>query len=445
MQPTSSRTCATSERPASPIRGRARYDGVVRRLASASIASCVLLSVGPANANGRFPSASQLVVDPGDAQRIVLRTTFGVVQSFDGGAAWRWVCESSVGYSGTFDPAIALTGNGRLLVGLPDGLSSSSNRGCDFPRASHFDGQLVIDLVRDLAVTSTEVDGGFNVSVASTPDNGASWSTIATLPSDFDAETIEVAPARPERIYVSGTRGKSGVLEKSDDRGKTWERIAIDLGPNGIAPFLAAVDPKNPDVVYLRIDGDATKSAPDQLLVSRDGGKTWTKLAETAGDMLAFALAPDGAKLVYGGPTDGVSITSTTDPKPQKVSSIAPRCLTWASAGLYACGRQSTDGFTVGLSNDDGRTWRPLYKLPDLEPLECTPSTTTGKLCPSVWPGIELSLGVPTEDAGNPDASMVEPSPPKDGCKCALGVRGRGSLHWIAIVLYAFARRRARG
>src|SRR5262245_66324806 len=38
-----------------------------------------------ARANGRFPAAGQVVVDPGDKQHIVLRTTYGILQTTDGG------------------------------------------------------------------------------------------------------------------------------------------------------------------------------------------------------------------------------------------------------------------------------------------------------------------------------------------------------------------------
>ena len=60
-------------------------------------------------------------------------------------------------------------------------------------------------------------------------------------------------------------------------------------------PYIGAVDPQNPDVLYVRLDGSPT----DQLLVSRDGGATWTKVFETkipepgdTADLLGFALSP---------------------------------------------------------------------------------------------------------------------------------------------------------
>ena len=84
-----------------------------------------------AGANGRFPKAQALVTRPGsDGRELYMRATFGVMRSTDGGASWRWMCEPSLGYDGTWDPAIAVTRDGVLWVGLPDGLAYTRD-GCD--------------------------------------------------------------------------------------------------------------------------------------------------------------------------------------------------------------------------------------------------------------------------------------------------------------------------
>ena len=54
----------------------------------------------PALANGRFPAAGQIAVDPSDPSHLVVRTTYGLTVTNDHGAHWSWVCEAAVGYSG---------------------------------------------------------------------------------------------------------------------------------------------------------------------------------------------------------------------------------------------------------------------------------------------------------------------------------------------------------
>ncbi len=427
----------------------------------APVAAAVIalgLWAGVASANGRFPFANQLVVDPSDGKHIVLRTTYGVLQTFDAGANWNWLCETSVGYGGKFDPAIGVTKTGRILVGLFDGMASSTDRGCNFTKVgeSIFTKQYMIDLVveqkdpaRVVAITSTGLgDAGFHVALGESLDGGQTWKQAgADLPKDFNSETVEVAPSRSERIYASGIVGtpRTGVIQKSDDRGATWERLPIELGKDGLAPYLAAVDPNNPDVVWARIDGDAALMAPDRLMVSRDGAKTWTEVGRTTADMLGFALSPDGSKVAFGGPLDGVWIASTTDPKPTRVSSIGARCLTWTPAGLYVCATEYPDGFTVGLSTDEGKSFTPMYKLANLSPLECAATTTTGSLCAKEWPAVQATIGaVPIEETGPQpvDSGAKKPTtPPNDtSCGCSLPGRTSGSFAALALALAAFLR-----
>ena len=65
-----------------------------------------------------------------DAAHIVVRTTFGLMQSFDGGATWSWICEAAASANGFQDPEIIVTTGGRIAMGLPDGLAIGEQRGC---------------------------------------------------------------------------------------------------------------------------------------------------------------------------------------------------------------------------------------------------------------------------------------------------------------------------
>src|SRR5690242_9544521 len=73
----------------------------------AGIAGLFLLS-GAARANGRYPLADQIVIDPGNPSHIVARSTFGLLDSDDGGKNFRWICETAIGYFGVEDPPIAV-------------------------------------------------------------------------------------------------------------------------------------------------------------------------------------------------------------------------------------------------------------------------------------------------------------------------------------------------
>jgi hypothetical protein len=54
--------------------------------------------------------------------------------------------------------------------------------------------------------------------------------------------------------------------------------------------------------------------------------------------MLGFALSPDGSRLAYGGPADGLFIGASDGSEGfTKLSELRVRCLRWNQTGLYAC------------------------------------------------------------------------------------------------------------
>ena len=433
---------------------------------AAAIAAFSFLAPAVSHANGRFPIADQLVVDPGDPSHIVLRTTYGILETSDAGGAWSWICEGAVGYGGTQDPAIGVLDDGTILAGVFEGLSISHDRGCawDFV-ASPLQGEYVIDVsvhkddpTRAVAITSTgKGTDGFHVIVAETSDNGKTWTQAGNpILSDFIALTIDVTPSNPQRLYASGIVGKSfaPAIERSDDRGVTWTRTYLDAAFAKGVPFLAAIDPQNPDRVYVRLSADPI----DKLLVSDDAGATFTEAFAGMDDLLGFALSPDGTRVVIGGPKDGIQIANTADLAFQKVSDLYTRCLTWTTAGLYACGNQFVDGFTVGLSKDEGKTFENLYNLPEICPLECAAESETAAACVMSWPGIAATLGIEPSacggiGAGSGSGSGGGAGTPKEleaagGCDCGLGgaesASGAAVLAGLSAIVLRLRRRRGR-
>lgn len=379
-----------------------------RHLFGTLFALGALLSPTEAHSNGRFPSAGHVEVDPANPAHLVLRATYGLVFTLNGGGRWEWVCEEAMSFAGIWDPPIAIIKGGVVLAGLPDGLVVSSPDACDFSRVGALEGQLVADLALDktnpnraVVITSTPIDAAFDSRVFRTTDGGVTFSQVGNaFPSNFRALTIDVAPSDPKTFYVSGVFSgppAMGALLRSVDSGMTWETYLVPSSDDLRAPYIGAVDPKDASSVYVRLDG-----APGRLLRTKDGGLGFEELFLGEGTLLAFALSPDGKTLLVGGEKDGLWRSPTGALAFEQTSTVRARCLRWVDAGVYVCGEPGNDGFSVGLSVTEGSTFSSFSTLADLcGPPPCPSDSGTAKSCKSRWPTMQMTLGATSCDASS--------------------------------------------
>jgi MYXO-CTERM domain-containing protein len=376
--------------------------------AAAAVALGAMLVTPLVRANGRFPRAQQLIEDPDDPAHLIVRSTYGVLRTQDSGKSWFWICEDAVGYGGVEDPALGLTNTGTLLAGVFDGLSVSPDTGCNWSFPGPLANRYVVDLTveqsdrsRALAMVSMGLGGGvFLNQLHRTTDGGATWTQLGPdLPDDVLGLTLDPAPSDPTRIYVSALDfapdggGAQGVLLRSSDGGATWTRLPISGTSLADSPFIAAIDPLDPERLYVRLSGPTE----DSLLVSTDGGTSFQALIRKNAELYGFALAPDGKTVLagFGNPRDGTTIdeaalgiwsASTTDHVFSHIYTEAVACLTWTPTRLYACTGQFDAGFELGSSSDGGKSFSSLMQLKDLQgPLECPATSTVSSVCAAKW------------------------------------------------------------
>ena len=183
------------------------------------------------------------------------------------------------------------------------------------------------------------VDGG----VWKTADAGTVWKPI------FDGEPVAsigalaVAPSNPKILYAA--TGESDIrsdlssgdgVYKSTDGGRTWKNIGL-RDSRQISKI--AIDPANPDVVYVGVLGHAYgPSAERGVYKSTDGGQTWKHVLDRGPDVGISDLAIATAKptLLFAG---------TWNAHRPPWSAYAP--LEGAGSGLYR-------------STDAGETWSRL-------------------------------------------------------------------------------------
>ena len=420
-------------------------------------------------ANGRLPASNQLVIDTLRPDRVLLRTTFGVLYSVDRGKNWDWVCETALHYGGIQDPMFTFTEDGNIVGATFDGFVRS--RDMDVCKVEVAGGNLTdkifVDLTSRPAAPATvfALSGGYaetddagvflyNSEIFRSDDNASSFVRVGE-PLDRKAvyQTIDVAPSNPSRIYASGSRGiaegRKGFIAISDDGGTTFHESPIDLSwPNEYAPYIAGVHPTNPDILYVRTAGPP--GAPSRLFRSTDGGASFGVVLEFQGPMEGFALSADGSKVWAGGTVDRLHRANTSDHQFTKISDTQVQCLTWTASELWVCSNEIT-GYIAGRSKDDGATFEPLLKFKSIRgPIKC-PADSVASSCLKEWPALKLDLGIGSEgppDAGRkPDAGAKPGTDGDEGGSCAThpthtGLVALSMLAGLAVV--ASVRRRSR-
>jgi len=390
------------------------------------LAAALALSSAPALANGRYPNADMLVVDPSNPNHLVLRATFGTLVSSDQGQHWSWICEDAIGYvSG--DPAMTVLADGTLLHAFLGNITRSAAEGCSFaPLPFTAQGRFAVDVTLDAAdpahawVLASSFMGRRQASLLDVSDSAGEPRLVA---EDFVPSTIEVARSRPERLYVVGFNGSfESTLLFSDDRGASWQPRPIPLY-SALPMYLSAVSPTDPDTLYVRVD-DGTS---DHLIVSHDAGQTFVEVLTIPTEMLGFALSPDGTQVAAGGPDVRLKVASTSDLAFADAADIKSlRCLTWDEQGLFACAQESLDNWTLARSSDAGQSFTPLWHVQDLVPLECDASTPTGSVCPRAWLDVSAQIGADLVPGDETPPSQPAPAAKDDGC--AVSAPGARSL-----------------
>lgn len=156
----------------------------------------------------------------------------------------------------------------------------------------------------------------------------------------------------------------------------------------------------DPDRIYLRSRANVGGGV-SRLYVTTDDGATFRTVKEfdidggsgsCPGELLGFALSPDGSKVFVGTKESGLWSASTGDLAFTQVNAnVGVQCLATRQAAngteLWACGNQYTappgkaGNFIVGRSVDDGVTFEAkLPTLTTLEGIAQCPAPTNGSM-----------------------------------------------------------------
>ncbi|HKD78838.1 MAG TPA: hypothetical protein VKH81_04045 [Candidatus Angelobacter sp.] len=148
--------------------------------------------------------------------------------------------------------------------------------------------------------------GGVGGGVWKSVNGGITWEPIFDNQPIASIGALSVAPSNPDIIYVgtgesdfrSDLTYGNGVY-KSTDGGRTWKNIGLP-GSRHISRI--AIDPHNPDLVYVAAMGSAYGPGAERgVFRSTDGGATWQKVLFRDNDSGAIdiTLDPDHPQTVW--------------------------------------------------------------------------------------------------------------------------------------------------
>ena len=344
----------------------------MRAADAAALVALAMAVPAAVRADGAFPAGEAVLVPADRPNEITLVTNFGVVRSEDGGQSWTWSCERDENAFAIFYQ-LGPPPRRRLFAIANDHVIYSDDATCGWQVAG---GLLASQVATDVFADPTNADRVVAIAVAGgahgvfeSADGGATFGSTLYQASGGDVVNgVEIARADPRILYLAlmGT-DRSPKLARSDDGGVQWtvRDLSADLGAGSVR--IIAVNPSDPDTVLLRWLGAAGGEA---IAVTRDGGATVAKALSIPNNFTSFAQMPDGTLVVSGTAFinqeqvpalfvshDGGASFERNDAVP-RVRAIAQR-----SGILYAATDNFTDGYALGASSDEGRTWQPVVRF----------------------------------------------------------------------------------
>jgi len=338
----------------------------------------------------------------------VLLSNRGLIFGDKDRSNWRLMCAEALGINTTEVPSLIGLPDGRLMVSTSRGLSTTGDDGCSWQPVAPFGMTSVPAMVTDptepkriyLAAYTADPEtpdlGGVYVS----EDGATNWTKLLAANDHDYVRSIRVAKSDPKHIYATGQTWDmmakyTYYLTQSRDAGKTWERQVVPLEMGELDLQLFAVSPTDPQVIAVRAGGANPMMVPERLLISKDGGKTFTspfsmlllsELAFSADGTKAWVVGQDG----FFESTDGLA-TFTRLGAAESMSYVTEREGEVLACGYYAGIGMGVNGIGASKMVDSG--FASFMQLNDVRAqVACDPGSSTAMKCASWWVDWEREL-----------------------------------------------------
>ncbi|MEE4116949.1 MAG: discoidin domain-containing protein [Marinilabiliaceae bacterium] len=178
-----------------------------------------------------------------------------------------------------------------------------------------------------------------------------------SCPWQANVYSFDVSASNNNILYC-GT--ETGIANKSTDKGTTWSQTGLYY-PFGGGITAVAIDPLNPDIVYL--------SAGTQVHKTTDGGNTWNPLLSPSGEFHSVRLKIYGnySDTVYAAANEGVRISydaGLTWTAPWNLRSWDLEIKPDDPSRVYSITENASGYFEVIESIDGGATFSKISSFP---------------------------------------------------------------------------------
>lgn len=332
----------------------------------------------------------------------VIVTNRGLVFRDPATGAARLLCNEALRINTAELPNVARLGDGALLVATSSGLRLSRDQGCSWSDVGQMETTNTPALAADPNDPDTVVIASYDSDspgLRITRDAGLTWSSLYPTDEADYVHSLLIAGADSQRLYATVTTYLPGALPahallRTRDGGDSWQRIELPLGEKDYLAKAAAVSPVDTDTLVLYTIANSPGLDDSRLLVSHDGGDTFSVALERpeirsagyAGDGRLWVAARDG---LYGASADLTSFEQT---------SVASElgCVLERDGALLVCGHYAGVGSPssgIGISADGGASFERWFDFESVEaPVACPAESLTAVLCAQPWHDWELEM-----------------------------------------------------
>jgi len=426
------------------------------RAAGALLVSATLAS--PAFADPP-PRVVRMVWAP-DGRNVVLVTNRGLIFADEQTKRFRLMCHDALDLRVDDVPSIAFLGDGRLLAAGTAGLRVSADGGCSWQGVASFGDVQTPSLAQHPTQPDTlyfATFGAGQTALRVTRDGGKTFSDLLPLTDTEFVHSLLIAPANPQRMYAAGIAFDASTMThsvlRSSDGGATWERFALALDPmQEERASLVTVNPSNENELLVKTTAYNPEATPERLLVSRDGGATFSKIFQGT-SLKDASYGPAGEvwaadQVGLWRSIDGVSFT-------RHGAARWMSCVDHHGGRLWGCGQFADGKDGIGVASNAEGPFFPWMDFRDVyEQVACGANAPTLAACATTWEHWKFEVlggvdaGPPPDDAGFAGYSGADSGVKgsggssggnlpggEDSGGCAVGSVARGSVAGVTALL----------